>query len=120
MKIWRCEVCGYLHDGEEPPDICPKCGAPKEKFALLDEEEAEMMMDARNTKEKYREILKRLDEIEQLANEGLELDLDEGCNQIFNKTVQDIGGIQKRVRDELAEHAQECIWVKVASDGELP
>jgi rubrerythrin len=26
-----CGVCGYLHENE-PPDTCPVCGAPKEKF----------------------------------------------------------------------------------------
>ncbi|TFH41498.1 MAG: rubrerythrin family protein [Chrysiogenales bacterium] len=26
-----CEVCGYLHENE-PPDKCPVCSAPKEKF----------------------------------------------------------------------------------------
>jgi len=119
MKIWRCEVCGYLHDGEEPPEFCPKCGAPKDKFVLLDEEEAHMMIDARETKEKYRQILDRLDKISQLAQEGIELDLDEGCNKIFNQTAEAIRETRQRIKEELAGHAHECIWVKVASDGEI-
>lgn len=32
MTTWVCTVCGYVHTGSEPPDKCPKCGAPKEKF----------------------------------------------------------------------------------------
>lgn len=32
MKNWRCSVCGYLHQGSEPPEKCPNCGSPKEKF----------------------------------------------------------------------------------------
>ena len=20
-----CEVCGYVHEGDEPPEVCPKC-----------------------------------------------------------------------------------------------
>jgi mannose-6-phosphate isomerase-like protein (cupin superfamily) len=32
MKRWRCTVCGYIHEGEEPPEKCPNCGSPKEKF----------------------------------------------------------------------------------------
>jgi rubrerythrin len=32
MKKWKCSVCGYIHTGDEPPDTCPVCGAPKEKF----------------------------------------------------------------------------------------
>jgi len=36
MKKWKCTVCGYIHDGPEPPERCPQCGAPKEKFILLE------------------------------------------------------------------------------------
>jgi flavorubredoxin/NADPH-dependent 2,4-dienoyl-CoA reductase/sulfur reductase-like enzyme len=31
-KRWKCRVCGYIHEGPEPPDICPVCGAPKDMF----------------------------------------------------------------------------------------
>lgn len=34
-----CTVCGYIHEGEEAPDVCPICGAPKEKFKPLNNEE---------------------------------------------------------------------------------
>ena len=32
MKKYVCAVCGYVHEGNEPPEKCPQCGAPKEKF----------------------------------------------------------------------------------------
>lgn len=32
MKKWRCTVCGYIHEGNEPPEKCPRCGSPKEVF----------------------------------------------------------------------------------------
>jgi rubrerythrin len=35
MKRWKCSVCGYIHVGDEPPDVCPICGAPREKFVEL-------------------------------------------------------------------------------------
>jgi rubredoxin len=28
----RCTVCGYVHQGSEPPEKCPTCGADKSKF----------------------------------------------------------------------------------------
>ena len=32
MKKWKCLVCGYIHTGDEPPEKCPVCGAPKSQF----------------------------------------------------------------------------------------
>jgi uncharacterized membrane protein len=32
MKKWECTVCGYIHEGNEPPDECPLCAADKSKF----------------------------------------------------------------------------------------
>ena len=29
MKKWRCTTCGYIHTGDTPPDLCPKCGMHK-------------------------------------------------------------------------------------------
>ena len=28
MKKYVCPVCGYVHEGNEPPDKCPQCGVP--------------------------------------------------------------------------------------------
>lgn len=39
MKKWKCTVCGYVHTGDEPPDTCPVCGAPKSKFIDITEPE---------------------------------------------------------------------------------
>lgn len=34
MKKYVCSVCGYVHEGENPPDKCPQCNAGAEKFIL--------------------------------------------------------------------------------------
>ncbi len=31
---WVCKKCGYLHEGEEPPEVCPSCSHPKNYFEL--------------------------------------------------------------------------------------
>lgn len=31
-EIYICPVCGYTHVGKNPPDKCPICNVPKEKF----------------------------------------------------------------------------------------
>lgn len=38
MKKFRCKICNYIHEGAEPPEICPVCGAPKEEFEEVKEE----------------------------------------------------------------------------------
>ncbi len=35
--IWRCRNCGYLHMGEEAPELCPACIHPQAHFELLGE-----------------------------------------------------------------------------------
>ena len=32
MKKYICIVCGYIHEGDVPPDVCPVCKADKSKF----------------------------------------------------------------------------------------
>ncbi|THB74438.1 MAG: rubredoxin-type Fe(Cys)4 protein [Desulfobulbaceae bacterium] len=42
MKKWECTVCGYIHEGDEPPEVCPICGAGKEYFTeVVSDTEAE-------------------------------------------------------------------------------
>lgn len=37
MKVWVCSVCGYVSIGENPPEVCPQCKAPKSKFHLKED-----------------------------------------------------------------------------------
>ncbi|MBR4725050.1 MAG: NADH peroxidase [Lachnospiraceae bacterium] len=32
MAKYVCSVCGYVHEGDEPPEQCPQCKAPASKF----------------------------------------------------------------------------------------
>lgn len=32
---WVCTVCGYVHEGAEPPEICPLCKMGKDKFERI-------------------------------------------------------------------------------------
>ena len=32
---WKCMNCGYVHDGDEAPDMCPACVHPQEHFELF-------------------------------------------------------------------------------------
>ena len=35
---WVCSICGYVYEGEQPPEKCPICKAPASKFNKQDEE----------------------------------------------------------------------------------
>lgn len=37
-KRWRCTVCGYIHTGENPPEVCPVCGVDASFFELVTDE----------------------------------------------------------------------------------
>jgi nitrite reductase (NADH) large subunit len=32
VSTWRCSVCGYIHEGDAPPENCPVCGVPAGEF----------------------------------------------------------------------------------------
>lgn len=40
-KKFKCEVCGYIHEGDAAPDKCPVCGVGPDKFTeIVDEKSA--------------------------------------------------------------------------------
>lgn len=38
-KKFICTVCGYIHEGPEPPERCPQCKVPASKFKELEASE---------------------------------------------------------------------------------
>ncbi len=40
--MFRCKVCGWIHEGAAPPDACPSCGAPADRFRAMDSAEVGM------------------------------------------------------------------------------
>ena len=37
-----CQVCGYVHEGDNPPEFCPQCKAPASKFVAKEENDGPM------------------------------------------------------------------------------
>lgn len=48
MKKWECTICGYIHEGETPPDECPICGAGPEYFEEVVESTEETAAEAQS------------------------------------------------------------------------
>ena len=36
VKKWICSVCGYVHEGTTPPELCPVCKVPASKFSAVE------------------------------------------------------------------------------------
>jgi len=35
--LWKCNECGYVHEGAEAPKVCPLCGKPQAYFEVYGE-----------------------------------------------------------------------------------
>ena len=56
MKKWKC-ICGYIHDGDEVCDVCPKCGAKGSDFTELDEAAGNLIERSRHTNALHAQLI---------------------------------------------------------------
>lgn len=108
--LYKCSVCGYIHEGEEAPERCPKCGVPKEKFVALTEEEAKKVYDSNRTNDIHMSIVNLAMEIEKLAREGIEINLDPPCVSLFKQARDEAWVIKQRSKAEIAGHVSKGKW----------
>lgn len=47
-KKFKCEVCGYIHEGDAAPDKCPVCGVGPDKFTEIVDEKSVPAAPAKN------------------------------------------------------------------------
>ena len=108
--MWRCGVCGYIHDGDDAPDKCPKCGAPKDKFEKLDDQAAELVDRSRYTNSLHVSLSALALDMIDIAEEGIEDNLDPGCVGVF-KYAMDVGmKLHNMIDAELAGHMKKGKW----------
>ncbi len=108
--LWKCSVCGYVHEGPEAPEACPKCGAPKEKFVALTEEEANKIVSSERTNDIHMEIIQLAKRMMDLAEEGIAINLDPPCVSAFTKAHAEAKVIRQRSKAELAGHVSRGKW----------
>ncbi|MFW6081701.1 MAG: rubredoxin-like domain-containing protein [Desulfosalsimonas sp.] len=117
MKKWRCTVCNYIHEGGEPPEKCPVCGADRSKFVEVSDREAKEVQAAKTTRQLERER-------EMLEKAGLK----SGAQTGDKKEGQEPGGPEKQtglknrmdfVREQMVRHHAHPISVHIPN-GVLP
>lgn len=108
--LWKCSVCGYMHEGDNPPAACPKCGAPAEKFNALSDEDAQKVYASDRTNDIHMEIIQLAMEIERLAKEGIEINLDPPCVALFGQAKNEAWVLKQRSKAELAGHMSRGKW----------
>lgn len=37
VVLWKCNNCGYIHEGMEAPEVCPACAHPRAHFEVFKE-----------------------------------------------------------------------------------
>jgi len=75
MKKFICSVCGYVFEGNEAPEHCPQCKAPKEKFS----------------EKKDDGIMQWADEHKIGVAQGVDADIIEGLRANFTGECTEIG-----------------------------
>ncbi|MEE9165249.1 MAG: glutamate synthase-related protein [Nitrospinota bacterium] len=74
MKKFICAVCGYVHEGNSPPEQCPVCGASSDKFKEVDGEKADQPMDKGEYLREWKRLSDELEvtmaDIHQMAESG--------------------------------------------------
>ncbi len=108
--LWKCSVCGYTHEGAEAPDVCPKCGATKDKFAQLSSEDAEKIFKSDRTNDIHMKLIALAGKIDELCKEGIAINLDPPCVSCFEKAKNESWVIKQRSKAELAGHMSKGKW----------
>jgi rubredoxin len=108
--LWKCSVCGYLHEGDQPPEKCPKCGAPAEKFTSLSEDDVKKVLSSERTNDIHMELAELAVKMMALCDEGIELNLDPPCVALFKNAKAEAKIIKQRSKAEIAGHISKGKW----------
>lgn len=110
MSKWKCQGCGYVHDGESAPQCCPKCGAAAEKFEKLSDDAAAKIERARHTNMLHTKLISLCREMEWVCKDGIKDKLDPGCVDVFEKCLMNSYVMMKMSMAEIATHEKKDKW----------
>ncbi|MDF1616400.1 rubredoxin-like domain-containing protein [Petrocella sp. FN5] len=110
MNLFKCTVCGFVYEADEALDFCPKCGAPKEKHVVLSEEDANKIYASDESNDLHMELVNLAATMIDLSEAGIEIGLDPGCIDVFEKTIKMAWEIKALAKAELGIHMSKGKW----------
>lgn len=110
VPYWKCTVCGYVYEGVEPPEKCPKCGAPRDKFSRLSDQEEQLITRSRLSNYLHMRALVLLQELLEIAEKGIADNLDPGCYKIFTEEREFALKTIQKIKAELEAHMKKGKW----------
>ncbi|MDK2857487.1 MAG: hypothetical protein PWQ29_1145 [Verrucomicrobiota bacterium] len=110
MRKWQCGNCGYIHDSEEVPEKCPKCGASKEQYRQLSDEAAKLVERSRHSNTLHAHVIDLARQIELVSNDGIADELDPGCVEVFTRCREMAWEMMKLSMTEQAIHMKKGKW----------
>lgn len=108
--MWRCTACGYIHEGDEAPERCPKCNAPREKFEAVAEAAAELIRRSRQTNGLHIKLSALLAEVMCVSEQGIEDNLDPPCVKIFTEAREQAAVLRRKINAEIQGHISKGKW----------
>lgn len=108
MAMYRCTNCNYVADEDEPPGKCPSCGAAK--FTKLNEKAADLIERSRFSNNLLMQLHLVMDQVLDIAEDGLDENLDPGCTHIFQEAMGQAEELQQLVKAELQAHMGKGKW----------
>lgn len=109
-KLYKCEVCGMVLEEGQLEDKCPKCGALKEKYHEMAVEDAQKVNRSEYSNDLHIELIDLLNQIEDIANLGIEDNLDPSCVNIFNRAKANALLLKQYCKAEIAGHISKGKW----------
>ncbi|MBO6262733.1 MAG: NADH peroxidase [Clostridia bacterium] len=105
MSKYVCPICGYVHEGDSAPEVCPICKCPGEKFTVQNDE---MTWAAEH-------IVGVAKDVDEEIKKGLRMDFNGECSEVgmylamsrvaFREGYPEIGLYFEKAAFEEAEHA---------------
>ena len=108
--MWKCTKCNFIVEGDSPPDMCPRCGAPKEAFEEVPANVADLARRSKLTNTLHQKLTALLDEVEQVAQAGIQDNLDPGCVKIFTEAQAFADEMKRKIAAEIVVHVGKGKW----------